>query len=115
MNIERKPDHVLVLRSAPLDTAVALSKVWPERRFFAGGKFREETPTETGTKEWCVIDKDEIRAEIYGFLNTAFIDVGNGMVEPFNPMKRDVDQVMDALKALAFDSGGVVKIGGRDG
>jgi hypothetical protein len=58
--------------------------------------------------EWRVVEKDEIRADIYIFLNLAFSDIGNGMVEPFNPMKRDVDQVFDALKAFLFDSDGVM-------
>lgn len=98
-NIERKPDDVVVDRASPLTTASLLAKTWTERRIFSRGKFREETPTETGAKEWRVVDKDEIRAEVYRFLDSAVIDTGNGMVEPFRPMKRDVDQVMDALKA----------------
>lgn len=111
-----KSDRLLLDRATPWKTAAEVSRsAWSNRWCFKAGKWWVEIPDEgtaergpNGRLEWKEIERDEVRQAIYQMLASADADEGNGIRVPFNPMKRDVDQVYDALKALMFDDDGLM-------
>lgn len=110
-------DRLLLDRATPWKSAEEVcTRAWANRWCFKAGKWWIEVPDEgsdtqgpSGRLEWNEIEKEEVRQAIYMLLAASDADEGNGIRSKFDPTKRDVDQVYDALKAFMFDDDGMME------
>jgi len=96
-------DFPLILSpSAPLDSAYRFINDCCTKRglrtlhFYQGEFFRYEKT------HYQPIDTQGIRTELYNFLKQAKISDGKGGYQPFEPNRKKIGDVLDALKAASF-------------
>lgn len=87
-------DKTILNPKAPLPTAKKFVQQCYPNGIFCNGSF---LTCENGA--YREVEEAKIEADIYNFLDKAFVKTADGMIVPYNPTKSKVQNVLDALKA----------------